>query len=551
MNLQPGQWIGGELRIVRPLAEGGMGAIFLAEQRGTGKLRAVKTLHAPIARDAAAVERFVREARVGASIASEHIVEVVSAGIDEPTGLAFIAMELLEGETLEERVLSRGPMLPSEVALVFRQLAHALGAAHRVGIVHRDLKPQNVMLVHARRGDSPFTVKVLDFGIAKLVESATGAGNSQVIGSPPWMAPEQLDAGAPITPATDVWSVGLIAFFLLTGRVYWRSATASIPALFAEIVLSPLEPASVRARELGSPTRLSPGFDAWFARAVARAPADRFASVDALLASLIPLMETASPSPHDVATRSRPPAAAPSAPLAPTVASSPPAALAYVPAPGTTPPAPASPATQRSLAPAPAPDGRRGYRVVVGVMLVASLAIILFACVSVGGIVYQWVHAGYVVGSALAPYVPGPESMAACSQASACCWAVHGPTSSTCPSVQRLAEYGHNRESCIRVTQSTAALRRPPPAACLGPPANVVAPPPPARTQVPECVRAVACCDAFVDARLSLVMDECGTVRSSLAIPHAASACTTAVRNWAERFRSAGRAVPPECQLPP
>ncbi|MCC7538746.1 MAG: serine/threonine protein kinase [Deltaproteobacteria bacterium] len=468
MQLVPGQWIGGEFRVVRPLAAGGMGSVYVAEQRGTGKLRALKTLHAPIATDAAAVERFVREAHVGASIASEHVVEVIGAGVDAQTGIAFIAMELLEGETLEARVLARGPMPPGEVALVFRQLAHALSAAHRAGIVHRDLKPQNVVLVHARRGDSPFTVKILDFGIAKLIESATSAGNSQVIGSPPWMAPEQLDAGAPITPATDVWSLGLIAFFLLTSRVYWRGATASIPTLVAEIVLAPLAPASERARELGASPLPPYAFDAWFARAVARRPADRFASVDAMLAALETLVIV--PASEPLALRSYPPVAG----LAPTVAAGPPSALAPR-GPASAHPGPTvavmPPPHALSAAPA-APPSPSAMRWIAIVAVVGGLGVTVPGAL---GLVMRFASP-WATQSGYAPLLASepdrdPAAVAACRQARACCDAVLGPTDSRCTAVtESLAA-----ATCLQFTHSYAMIRTTLPDACAGPPAHATA----------------------------------------------------------------------------
>ncbi|MCC7536794.1 MAG: protein kinase [Deltaproteobacteria bacterium] len=310
--------MGGDFRILSPLAEGGMGAVYLVEQQSTGKRRALKVMHLSIANDQASIQRFVREAQVGSRIESEHVVEVIAAGLDAESGLPWLAMELLEGGSLASVVEQRGRLPPADLLRVYQQMAHALSAAHRAGIVHRDLKPENVYVAMSRRSDSALTVKVLDFGIAKLVASATSAHNSQLIGSPLWMAPEQLQPNAPIGPTTDVWALGLIAFYLLTGRFYWIAANqqdVGIQMLIAEMVVSPIVPASERAAALGVGGVLPAGFDAWFARAVARDPADRFASVDALMAAL-PAALQGGPRPWVGA------AAAPPVAWVPTVASS-------------------------------------------------------------------------------------------------------------------------------------------------------------------------------------------------------------------------------------
>ena len=179
-------------------------------------------------------------------------------------------MEFLRGQTLAEYVEQRGSLEPGEAREMFRQLRHALGQAHALGLVHRDLKPENIFMATPRRSDVPFTAKVLDFGITKMVQAArTAAANSQVIGSPFWMAPEQLEAGARISPATDVWALGLIAYFLLTGSHYWATANssdASITGLLMEIVNDPMPPPSERAKAYAPSASLPEGFDAWFAR---------------------------------------------------------------------------------------------------------------------------------------------------------------------------------------------------------------------------------------------------------------------------------------------
>ena len=272
--LPPGTTFANEYRIVRPLASGGMGSVYVAEQLSTGKQRALKLMHAELAWDAKLRERFVQEARVGASIDSEHVVEVVGAGVDAASQMPWLAMELLEGLDLAAMVDARGPLPASEVQEILGQLCHALAAAHRAGIVHRDLKPQNVFVARSRQQNVAFKVKVLDFGIAKVVAAARGTSSAtSAVGTPLWMAPEQTDSKGHICPATDVWALGLIAFRLLTGRFYWLQATdegSSMMTLMREVLLEPIVPASVRAAQLGVSHLIPPGFDAWFDRCLQR-----------------------------------------------------------------------------------------------------------------------------------------------------------------------------------------------------------------------------------------------------------------------------------------
>ncbi len=304
-RLAAGTVIGGDYLIQRPLASGGMGAVYVAEQRSTGKLRALKVMHPELVPDVKSRLRFVEEARVGARIASEHIVDVVGAGVDEATGVPWLAMELLEGESLDAIVSREGGLAPAVVRELFLQMGHALGAAHDRGIVHRDLKPENVFVARAMRTGASLTVKILDFGIAKTIqESKAGVTSTSPIGTPLFMAPEQGTPGAQLRAATDVWALGLIAFHALTGRHYWLAASHGhgVQALFAEVFVHPLVPASRRAAELGAPAPLPPGFDAWFARCVVREPEARFpdarVAIDALLSLLSGGAPAARPSPY-------------------------------------------------------------------------------------------------------------------------------------------------------------------------------------------------------------------------------------------------------------
>ncbi len=277
-ELLPGVVVGGDFRVVQPLSAGGMGAVYVAEQLSTGKRRALKVMHPSLVVDPGLRERFAQEARVGSLVQSDHVVQVVGAGVDPVLGAPWLAMELLEGENLASYVARRGPLGPHELFDILRPVCHALGAAHAAGVVHRDVKPENVFLARTQSTAAPEVVKVLDFGIAKLIAQAQ-ATQTSMMGTPLWMAPEQSDTLGRISPATDVWAVGLMAFWLLTGRHYWKSAShsnASVHALLREILFEPVSAPSARVAELGLPMVLPAGFDAWFLRCLAREPSQRF-----------------------------------------------------------------------------------------------------------------------------------------------------------------------------------------------------------------------------------------------------------------------------------
>src|SRR4051794_30093587 len=150
-SLAPGAVFARDYVIVRPLSEGGMGALYVVQQISTGSPRALKLMHPQLVREPRLRQRFEQEARVGARIESEHVVQVLGAGVDEATGMPFLVMELLGGQDLSRAIELRGPLPPAEVRDVFAQFTHAIAAAHRVGIVHRDLKPENIFLAVSHR----------------------------------------------------------------------------------------------------------------------------------------------------------------------------------------------------------------------------------------------------------------------------------------------------------------------------------------------------------------------------------------------------------------
>jgi serine/threonine protein kinase len=270
-DLEANREIAGRYKVVRLIGKGGMGAVYEVEHLHTGQHLAMKVLTAH--HHAAAVERFKREARAASRIQSDHIVRVTDADVaPELDGSPFLVMEMLDGTDLEHAAGAGSP--PETVVDWLRQVARGLQKAHDGGIIHRDLKPENLFLT--KREDGTPLVKILDFGIAKLTglssEGGTLTQSDQFLGTPAYMAPEQAsNDGAPVTAAADLYSLGLIAFRLLVGRMYWRPG--SLAQLLAQLLTEKMVPASERGSKLG------PGFDAWLLRSCDRGPGKRFSSV--------------------------------------------------------------------------------------------------------------------------------------------------------------------------------------------------------------------------------------------------------------------------------
>lgn len=260
--------LAGKYRLISLLGRGGMGSVWRAERLGWHAQVAIKLLNFPATADVQTLARFQREARLVAGLRSIHVVQVLDDGIDSESGAPFIVMELLEGESLAERLSRVGRLRPPVVAQIVSQIARALGRAHEAGLVHRDLKPDNVLLV---RNDDEEVVKVLDFGIAKWKGSSHklshGTLAGQMLGTPAYMSPEQFTDPAKIDQRADLWSLGVIACECMTGLRPFEGETLVSLAV------------SICTGEPLVPSRIAPvpeGFDTWMARALAREPRDRF-----------------------------------------------------------------------------------------------------------------------------------------------------------------------------------------------------------------------------------------------------------------------------------
>ncbi len=293
IELDSGRPFAGRYRVLRRIASGGMGAVFEVEHIETQRRRALKVMLPELVTNQDLRDRFQMEARVTARIDSEYIVDVFDAGIDQTTGMPFLVMELLQGEELGN-LLNRTPVEPEAAITYLRQVASALDKTHAAGIVHRDLKPENLFLTH--REDGTPRVKILDFGISKVVNDVrTGANATRSLGTPLYMAPEQV-LGQPVSPATDLYSLALIAYTLLVGQSYWQSDADKFDntiAFVVHVTKGANESAAQRAALLGC--TLPPGFDDWFRRATHLDPGQRYQRASELIAQLSGLLGLGAP----------------------------------------------------------------------------------------------------------------------------------------------------------------------------------------------------------------------------------------------------------------
>ena len=278
-----GRTLPGGYRVTHILGVGGMGRVYCAEQVALGRTVAVKVVHPHLADDELAAARFLNEARTASRLGHPNSVAIFDFGRTE-NGQPYIVMEYLRGRDLGRVAQSEGPLPLRRVVDVLRQTLAALGEAHALGIVHRDLKPDNIVLDPLRSGRD--FVKVVDFGLAKILEEAPAANGGGaltrpglVCGTPEYMSPEQ-GRGDPLDGRSDLYSLGIVAFELLAGRVPFAADTAT-----KTLLLQLNEPAP-------DPRNVAPerGIPAPFAeltlRALAKAPADRFQDAAQMSAAL-------------------------------------------------------------------------------------------------------------------------------------------------------------------------------------------------------------------------------------------------------------------------
>jgi serine/threonine-protein kinase len=293
-----GATVGARYRLERVLGVGGMGAVFAAEHLVTGRPVALKRILPQLARDAGLRERFLLEARAGARLGHPGIADVLDAGFDAE-GAPFLVFELLEGQDLAQAILHR-EVPPLRLLERLEELLEALAAAHGAGFVHRDVKPANIFLALDPAGRE--RAKLLDFGVVRaLVRGGPGLTRAgAAVGTPWFMSPEQM-AGDEVDPRADLWSVAVVLFYGLTGKLPFKSENA--PALAAELVKG--APSACAARP-----ELPAEVDADFARWLSPRLDARPRSAEALRAELRSLRERLAPRPRK-APDARPDASAP------------------------------------------------------------------------------------------------------------------------------------------------------------------------------------------------------------------------------------------------
>jgi len=230
---------------------------------------AIKLIDPALAGEGIGRERFMREAQAAAALRSPHVVETLDYGVHE--GIPYIAMELMEGETLAARLRQAERLSPAETAKLITQVGRAVSKAHDLGIVHRDLKPDNIFIV---RNDDEDVAKVLDFGIAKLtgssMQKASETRTGAVMGTPYYMSPEQAEGIRALDHRTDIWAIGVITYECLTGVRPFQGES------MGDLILR------ICTRPIPVPSEVAPvprGFDEWFAKACCRDLTERFPNV--------------------------------------------------------------------------------------------------------------------------------------------------------------------------------------------------------------------------------------------------------------------------------
>lgn len=284
-TLLVGRVISNRYQLIAPIGRGAMGVVWRAEDTRLGSFVAVKLLLNHVAADPDISARFLREGRASASIRGAHVVEVFDFGIDG--GTPFIAMELLDGESLKACLDRENQLSSKRTVRILSQVSKGVGRAHSRGVVHRDLKPANIFLTVDEDGE---TATVLDFGLAKLTQE-TGAKSlvtetGAVMGTALYMSPEQARGRTDVDHRADLWALAIVTYQCLTGRLPLTGRTEA--DLLVKICTEPMP----------IPSQVSPslpkGFDEWFARATRRAPDDRFQSAAELIESLRAVFATGS-----------------------------------------------------------------------------------------------------------------------------------------------------------------------------------------------------------------------------------------------------------------
>ncbi|MBK8218598.1 MAG: serine/threonine protein kinase [Myxococcales bacterium] len=319
-----GQTVGGKFKVEAHIGSGAMGDVYRATHTGLGRTVALKVMRSDLS-DETFVARFQREARAASALDHPNTVRVLDFGT-ESSGLAYIAMEFLNGRDLYEVIRAEHPLSPERIVHILGQALSAMKAAHRLGIVHRDIKPENIMVTLAQDDDGELheVVKVCDFGIAKVIDTRamqtepgralTGTGT--LVGTPEYMSPEQA-RGEPLDARSDLYSMGIVLFQMLTSKVPFTSETP-IGVVVKQVTDTPPRPSSLRRD-------VDPRLEDVCLRALEKRPEDRFQSAGEMASALRGLDPSAPLTSTRLAVASKPsyPDAAASAPRLPALRSEP------------------------------------------------------------------------------------------------------------------------------------------------------------------------------------------------------------------------------------
>jgi len=276
----PDALLAGRFRIIRFIARGGMGEVYEAQDQVLGERVALKTIRSDVDNDQRSMERFLREVHLSRSVTNPNVCRIFD--VFHHDGLTFLTMELLPGETLAERLTRAGRLSPADALPLVEQMADALGAAHEAGVIHRDFKSGNVMLVPDPRRPGGTRVVVTDFGLARSSRrdgrsAAPLTETEAVLGTPDYMAPEQIE-GKELTPAADIYALGIVMFEMVTGEPPFEGDTP------LSVALRKLKEAAPSPRK-GAPD-LPAAWDRTILRCLERLPGDRYASTAEVVAAL-------------------------------------------------------------------------------------------------------------------------------------------------------------------------------------------------------------------------------------------------------------------------
>ncbi len=272
--MEPGQKVTNHIELVRPLEKGSMGSVWVAFNHSLQTEVAVKFMAPELMADQKFVARFIREARAAAKMKTGHVVTIQEIAQSDD-GVPYIAMELLEGQSLKARLADKPQLDTEEVAIIVKHVALALKEAHRRGIIHRDIKPANIFLSEQ---DDELHVKLIDFGVAKQIKDGLQMTQTyDKMGTPFYMAPEQLISAKHVDHRADLWSVGVVAYHCLVGKVpFFANGFAD---LCVAVAMCEYTPATQARPDL--PTAL----DGWFSRLLVRDLDTRFGAAKEMSAA--------------------------------------------------------------------------------------------------------------------------------------------------------------------------------------------------------------------------------------------------------------------------